>query len=142
MIIFKFLRSFYLYFYFHTTEMKREGDEPALPFYGFVSTMLLVVVFNVMTIVVSINAFLYEFVNDFLLIKLFFFRGDINLIFIIMLLISLLMTYFICCYRINYSDVKKRLCKIPWFSKRSIAKIFLLPLISMFTFIFFGFLFY
>ncbi len=142
MFILKFLRNYYLYFYFHTTELKKEGDEPAFPFNGFVATMLLVVSFNVMAILFSINALVYEFVNDFLLIKLFSFRGDVNLLFIIILLISLMVTYLICCYKITYSDVQQRLCQKPWFSERSVVKLLFLAAISMFMCVMSGVLFY
>lgn len=142
MRLLKFIRSYYLYFYFHVTEIKRGRDESAFPFNGFVATLFLVVSFQVMAIIFTLNATTYWFINDVLLEKLFSFRGDINLLFIVIMVISILVTYLICCWGVRYEEINDRLAQTPWLSKRSVFKLLLLPAVSMVLCILSGPLFY
>ena len=130
MIILRCIRNYYLYFYFHTTEIKRKKNKPADPFYGFSSVMLLVMSFHAGTLLYTFNAVGVEFITDVFREQLFYFRGNVNLFAILALIIAFLFTYLTCCYQIQYGEIEERLKKTKWLAKRSALKLIFLPILS------------
>lgn len=127
----KFIRNYYLYFYFHITELRRIPGEPSFPLSGFAAMVLLVMAFHSATVLYVANALLYDFINDSLRDTLFVFRGNINGIILLEIFISIILTYFMCCYKIKYQEIELRLKQHAWLAKRSAIKLILLPVISV-----------
>ena len=142
MRLFQFIRNYYLYFYFHTTELKRKGKAASDPFQGFISTSFFVMSFHTATVLYTFNAIGVEFITDTFREQIFYFRGNINWMVILTIALSIVPTYITCCYKIQYGEIESRLQETKWLAKRSALKLLLLPIFSFTLFILSGILFY
>ncbi|MCF2860474.1 hypothetical protein L1286_23710 [Pseudoalteromonas sp. SMS1] len=140
MNILSFIRSYYLYFYYQTSINQKTGK--LVPSMGFVTVVLLVMIFHAGTLLYTFNAVGYRFMNEVLTDTLFSFRGDVNLIIILAAVFAILFTYLVCCFGIKFEEIGARLAKTRWLAKRSVWKMILLPVLSMAMFILSGVLFY
>ncbi|NTS78934.1 hypothetical protein HR060_19060 [Catenovulum sp. SM1970] len=115
------LRSYFLYFYFHMS--KRSHEEKPFPPRGFAAMTLLVMTFLSYAFLGAINALFYQFVTDDLLHDGTGGRYSMSPIMLIAILIAALMSYLVCCYKIEFDEIEERLRHTKWLSTRSKLKL-------------------
>lgn len=130
MRIFQFIRNYYLYFYFHTTELKKQKNKDADPFIGYAAMTFFVMGFHAAALLYTFNAIGVEFITNAWREEIFNFRGSANLMVITTIGLSIVLTFFTCCYKIEYKMIEPRLKEITWFQKRSAIKLIMLPVLS------------
>lgn len=119
------LRSYYLYFYF--TCSKEHGKEKLNPVKGFLGTFGILMIFPACLIFFG-TAKMFPFIDDSMRETLFYFRGEVNQMILMLCLVDLALTYFVCSFRIRFEEIAPRLQKIPFFAERSVPKCLLFML--------------
>lgn len=131
MAILSFLRSIYLYTYYHSTLIKSDDVDKPDPILGFIIITFMVTTFNAAAILLLIDKYIYRFIHSELTETLFVYRGSVSMLTIIAIIGGCLIAYLVCCKGIEFNSIPNRLNEYPWLVKFSRVKLLILPLLSM-----------